>query len=188
MNEPFRSRPKVTRDPPEEDLPIIDGVIEEIPPEESYANNYEDDYEYLAYEIDDEEIESPPPPVARPTPKRRRGVKLAKPGLFLIALALVAVGIFFTLLNIVDFSDEVLEWWPAVTLGIAGLWSLVALIRRDSTAFLGGAGVAAISISLLLDAQSVAEFHETVVGIILIMLGVAVVVRGLLMRPRRRTA
>jgi hypothetical protein len=97
---------------------------------------------------------------------------------------MMVAGIFFTYLNAAANPDPVLEWWPSVSLFVSLVWSMVALVRRNATAFLGGAGAAGLSISLLLHTQDVAQFQETVVGVILISIGLAIVVRGLLLRPR----
>lgn len=186
MSEPFRSRPRITRPvskPPESpatqppDEEIIEGVIEEergVVPFDPTISHQEQQraqyYEYLARE--DEQAET------------RKGFwhNIADMGLFLVALALVMGGIFFTLLNVVELPAIITEWWPVVTLFVSLFWSLSALNRRNAAAFLGGAGTAGLSISLLLHTQDIAEFRETFVGIVLISLGAAVITRGLLLR------
>lgn len=186
MSEPFRSRPRVTRPtskpaeaqpsrPAEEE--IIEGVIEEersVVPFDPVVSQQEQQraqyYEYLAREEDHEDT--------------RTGLlsKIAAPGLFLVALALVVGGIFFTLLNIAELPSIITRWWPTIVLFISLFWSLSALNRRNAAAFLGGAGAAGLSISLLLNAQEIASFGETFVGLILIAIGTGVIMRGLLLR------
>ncbi len=186
MSEPFRSRPRVTRPaskPPESqpsrpsDEEIIEGVIEEergVVPFDPVVSQQEQQraqyYEYLAREED------------RDDTSKGFWSKVAAPGLFLVAATLVAGGIFFTLLNVMDLPDIVTRWWPIATLFISLFWSLSALNRRNAAAFLGGAGAIGLSLSLLLDAQEIADFSETFVGLVLISLGMGVIMRGLLLR------
>ncbi len=172
MKEPFRSRPPIRR-PEVEDDQIVDGEVEE---------------EALALIPLEGPDEIPLPHDAAPSHSLRRqllAVRVPGPGLLALALALLAAGVFFTLLNVATLPDDVANWWPMATLAAAGLWSLVALLRRDARSFLGGASAAGLSVSFLLDVQDVAPLEETVVGVILITLGVAIMVRGLLMRPPR---
>ncbi len=186
MSEPFRSRPRVTRPaskPPEaqpsrpSDEEIIEGVIEEergVVPFDPMVSQQEQQraqyYEYLAREED------------RDDTSKGFWSKVAAPGLFLVAAGLVAGGIFFTLLNVVELPSIITRWWPTVTLFISLSWSLSALNRRNAAAFLGGAGAIGLSLSLLLDAQEIADFGETFVGLVLISIGTGVIMRGLLLR------
>lgn len=184
MKQPFRSRPRVRprQEPtePEDDDQIVEGVIEEprnklvpvpipdLPPQGESPRQGR---------------RSQPPSGSRQLPVMR----VAEPGLLLIAIGMMVAGIFFTYLNVAGNPDPVLEWWPSVSLFVSLVWSMVALTRRNATAFLGGAGAAGLSISLLLHTQDVAKFQETVVGVILISIGLAIIVRGLLLRPRITT-
>jgi hypothetical protein len=185
MKEPFRSRPRVTRPeatppksqpatPPEEE--IIEGVIEEersVVPFDPVVSHQEQAraqyYEYLARE---EETQ----------PRTGFWSKVDAPGLFLVALALVVGGIFFTLLNVAELPAIVTNWWPIVTLVISFAWSFSALKQRNAAAFLGGAGAVGLSISMLLHTQEIADFGETFVGFVLISIGTGVIMRGLLLR------
>jgi hypothetical protein len=186
MNKPFRSRPRIRRkDESEHTVPeeeIIEGVIEE---------------EYPAEPPLVEPVETPrqarvtTPEISEEPVKRSRlfqvgwifRLRVADPGLFLVLIALILGGVFFTLMNTTTLAEPIETWWPAVALGIALLWSALALLRRDPTAFLGGAGAAGFCVSLLLETQSIADFQETVVGIMLVTIGLAIVMRGLLLRP-----
>lgn len=178
--EPFRSRPRVTRnpkssepvppeafDPIEED--IIEGVMEEHEAQQLVPTSPRV-YEPIAL---------PPEEYATFTAKEAR---VAQPGLLLIAIGLFVGGIFITLLRVADLPDVIEAWWPIVSLIVAVGWTFLALLRRNVANFLAGAVVAGISMSLLLDAQSVAQFQETVVGIILMTFGLAIVMRGLFLR------
>lgn len=168
---PFRSRPRVVR-PQElaqqaqaEEDNIVEGVIpadHALVPADAYYSD-------------------PPRPVRRPR-RRTRGLRIPRFSVLVLSLLLMVGGIFFTLLNVGVVEGDAEVWWPTVTLGGAVLWMLGALIRRDATAFVIGGGVAGISVSLLLDTQDIADFRETVVGVILMMLGMSVIVRGLLIR------
>lgn len=194
QNDPFRSRPKVERQTPPEDsayedfsapdpepstpppsiedsADIVEGVIEEQNPQALVP----------AEAIRHEPIALPDdPPSAPPSNKR-----IARPGLLLIAIALFLGGIFVTILKNADLPTLIEEWYPLLSLGVALLWIIVALSRRNVAAFIGGAVVAGLSMSLLLDAQKVATFQETVIGILLMTFGLSIVMRGLLLRPRR---
>ncbi|PJF43816.1 MAG: hypothetical protein CUN55_07190 [Phototrophicales bacterium] len=167
---PFRSRPRVVRpqelaqQAQQEEENIVEGIIPEtqaLVPTDEYSD--------------------PPRPPRRPR-RRTRGLRIPRFSLFVLSIALMVGGVFFTLLNLGLIQGDATIWWPSVTLGGAILWMLGALLRRDSAAFVLGSGIAGVSISLLLDTQSIADFQETVVGILLMMLGMAVIVRGLLIR------
>ncbi|NDJ86255.1 MAG: hypothetical protein GYB66_10245 [Chloroflexi bacterium] len=176
MTPPFRSRPHIRRpsDPADEDADnddVIDGVIEEEPEQALVP---------MA-------LSQTPPDDAIP---RRRSRELSlprvvRPDVLFVAIILILGGVFFTLLNTDSLSEAIVDWWPLVTLAGAAVYAFGALLRRHAVAFLGGMGVAGISLSLLLDTQDVAPFEETLVGIILVTLGVAIMVRGLLLRPAR---
>lgn len=125
------------------------------------------------------------------TPGRRR-LRLPRPslgvrirfGVLMLALGLIAGGIFGTLLRQDRLGDEVLAWWPAVPLAVAALWMLVALVRRQVTSFLGGAALAGFGLSALLDAQDIAALGDTLLGVVLVTVGLGIVVRGFLLRGR----
>ncbi|MEW6580489.1 MAG: hypothetical protein AB1435_15025 [Chloroflexota bacterium] len=102
----------------------------------------------------------------------------------LLALALITGGIFGTLLWQDRLREEVTVWWPVVPLVVAALWMLIALVRRQVTSFLGGAALAGVGLSALLDAQDIAALRETLLGTVLVTVGLGVVVRGFLLRGR----
>jgi len=115
----------------------------------------------------------------RPSP----GVRI-RFGVLLLALALIAGGIFGTLLWQDRLREEVTRWWPAILLVAAALWMLIALVRRQVTSFLGGAALAGVGLSALLDAQDIATLRETLLGLVLVTVGLGIVVRGFLLRGR----
>jgi hypothetical protein len=102
----------------------------------------------------------------------------------LLALALIVAGVFGTLLNLDEFDADVEAWWPAAVIGVAVLWMLVALIRRQVASFLGGSALAGIGISLLLSTQAVATLRESLVGLSLVTIGLGIVIRGFLLRQQ----
>jgi hypothetical protein len=195
QKEPFRSRPKVERQPNEpenpsagnyaghantppieDDADIIEGVIEETTPPPPYVPP--------ASIIPHEPIALPedePPSRAVRQPR----LKVVRPGLLLIALGLIIGGVFVTLLNTVTLPDSVLRWYPMGSLGVAFGWAFVALVRRNIAQFVAGMVVFGLSLSLLLDTQDVASFRETFIGILLMSFGLAIVIRGLLLRQTR---
>ena len=165
-DDPFISRDYIPP-APEDAEEVVEGIVEEksLVPASYYG-----------------EPQKQPPP-RRPR-RRTRGVKIPRFSLFAISVSLVVAGVFFTLLNVAELPADVREQWPIVSLAAAALWSLIALIRRQSTAFVAGTAIAGVSLSFLLDNQNIADFEQTVFGVLLIMLGLSVVIRGLLIRPR----
>jgi hypothetical protein len=181
--EPFRSRPRVERRP-KSDLPpppseqgegeeIIEGVIEEhipAPQQPSILPAPPRAYEPLRLPM---EVEQP----------RSRQKRVEHPGLLLLAIGLVIGGLFITILRNANLPDVIEEWYPALSLVCALVWCFMALTRRDVRAFLGGAVIFGFSLSLLLETQNVAHFTETIAGVLLMSFGLAIVMRGLLIRP-----
>jgi hypothetical protein len=105
-----------------------------------------------------------------------------RPGLLLLAIGLVTGGVFWTLYNLDATSRQAEAWWPAVLLGFGLIWALVALVSRRAAAFLAATALVGISISLLLSAQDLLEWRETLAGTVLITVGVGIVARGFLLR------
>ena len=171
MQRPFRSRQTPPPPGPDDEPEVVEGTV---PAADNQALVPADYYQ---------EPQRPDRKIRRPR-RRTKGLRVPRFTLFVIAIALIVSGVFFTLLNIDAVPDDLQEIWPAVSLGAAGIWAFGALIRRDATAFVAGAAIAGLSISALLHTQDVADFSETVVGVILVTLGLSVVIRGLLIRPR----
>ena len=125
------------------------------------------------------------------TPRHRR-LRLPRPalgvrirfGVLLLALALIASGSLSTLLRQDRLGEDVVAWWPAVPLGVSALWMLIALVQRQVTSFLGGAALAGFGLSALLDAQDIAALGDTLLGTMLVAVGLGIVVRGFLLRGR----
>lgn len=103
-------------------------------------------------------------------------------GALVLALLLIAAGAIGTLLNLDRLNLSVPEQWPVGVLAIAGVWLVVALNRRNVTSSLGAAALAGVAISALLDAQGVAPWRETLIGAVMVALGLGIVLRGLLLR------
>ncbi|HEX3051565.1 MAG TPA: hypothetical protein VHP83_12970 [Aggregatilineaceae bacterium] len=105
-------------------------------------------------------------------------------GLLLLVVVLIGGGIFGVLLNQGRIRDDVEAWWPLVlVIGALG-WMLVALIQRQGTSFLGAAAVTGIGLSLLMETQDIAEVQETLIGVMLVMVGLGIVIRGFLLRQQ----
>ena len=72
---------------------------------------------------------------------------------------------------------------PATADGVFSLlWLVIALNRRNVTSALGAAALAGVGISALLDVQGIAAWRETLIGTVVVMLGLGIVLRGLLLR------
>lgn len=104
--------------------------------------------------------------------------------ILLMAVALIVAGVFGTLLNQGRIRADVEEWWPLVIIIGAVLWMLVALIRRQVASFLGGAAFSGVGVSLLMDTQNIARSDETLLGMVLVTVGLGIVIRGFLLRQR----
>jgi uncharacterized membrane protein len=104
--------------------------------------------------------------------------------LLLIVILLIVGGIFGTLLNQGRIQDDVERWWPVAVIAGALLWLLVALVQRRVAAFLGAAAVLGIGLSLLMDAQDIAPADDTLLGIVLVAVGLGIVIRGFLLRQQ----
>lgn len=123
-------------------------------------------------------------------PRTRRRLRLprllvwseVRPSLLLIALGLVAGGVFWTMHNRNQVSQTADDWWPLVLFGLALAWAVSALIGRRAAAFLAASALAGISLSLLMDTQDIVAWHETLVGSVLITIGIGIMARGLLLR------
>ena len=102
----------------------------------------------------------------------------------LVAVVLIVAGIFGTLLNQGRIRANVEEWWPLALVIVAVLWMLIALVQRQVASFLGGAALAGVGLSLLMSTQDIADFKETLLGAVLITIGLGIVIRGLLLRQR----
>jgi hypothetical protein len=105
-------------------------------------------------------------------------------GVLLIVVLLIAGGIFGILLSRGQLRDQVEMWWPVGILVVAGGWMLVALVRRQITPFMGGAAFAGVGLSLLMSTQDVAPVEETLLGVVLVTVGLGIVIRGFLLRQR----
>jgi hypothetical protein len=102
----------------------------------------------------------------------------------LAAAALVALGIFGTLLVQDRLSGDIVTLWPLALVAAAVAWLLVALLRRHVTSFLGAATLAGVGLSALMETQEVAPIEETLLGVVLVTIGLGIVIRGFLLRTR----
>ncbi len=123
------------------------------------------------------------------TPQPRRTAPGASrlgfsPGVLIVVLLLVTAGIVGTLLNLDRLELDIPGEWPAVLIVVAVVWLILALRQRRVTPALGAAMLVGAGLSALLDTQGVAEWRDTMLGAVLIALGLGLVIRGLLLRQR----
>lgn len=127
------------------------------------------------------EIEHTPRPRRTAPGAPRRGIS---PGVLIVVLLLVTAGIAGTLLNLGRLELDVPGEWPAALIVVAVLWLVLALSQRRVAPALGAAMLAGAGLSALLDTQGVAVWRDTMLGALLIALGLGLVIRGLLLRQR----
>lgn len=113
----------------------------------------------------------------------RPDIQLRLDVLFVVVF-LVALGIFGTLLNLDRINTTGRAWWPVTIIVSALLWMIIALLRRQVASFLGGAALAGVGLSLLMDTQDIANARETLLGVVLLAVGLGIVIRGFLLRGR----
>jgi hypothetical protein len=132
-------------------------------------------------------VRLPRPHIPRPHPPRPHVPRLApgteiRFGVLLAILALIAGGIFGTLVNLGRISGKAQDWWPGAIIAVAVLWMVAALAQRRVASFLGGAALAGVGLSLLMDTQRIASAQETLIGTVLVTVGLGIAIRGLLLR------
>jgi hypothetical protein len=160
-------------------------------PIEPFVPVEDDDFDVYEYDAPPETA-SP----ARESPRRGRfsrphlSLRPAAPGsalrwdYLLLALLLIGGGVFGALLNQDRLQAEIEEWWPLAVVIVAALWMIIALARRQVASFLGGAALAGVGLSLLMNNQDIAGFKETVLGMVLVTAGLGIVIRGFVLRQR----
>ncbi|RPI98452.1 MAG: hypothetical protein EHM39_07950 [Chloroflexi bacterium] len=179
---------------------LIAPESEPVPDEEPY-DEY-GDYDEAAIEpfvpvtSEDEEADYPDEletETAYPAHEPRRRLRLSRPevhlpspgiegGYLLLALVLIGGGIFGALLNRGEVPPDIEEWWPVAVVVVAALWMLIALARRQVASLLGGAALAGVGLSLLMNNQDIADFEETLLGMVLVTAGLGIVIQGFLLR------
>ncbi|MFN7210867.1 MAG: hypothetical protein ACK4P1_10830, partial [Aggregatilineales bacterium] len=96
-------------------------------------------------------------------------------------LAVVLIGAIWLLIAFEALPEAFYAAAPVAAGVFGALWFLVALLRRHSRSILFAAAWLGASLSLLLAAQGIAEVGDTLIGLVLIAVGVALILRGLLM-------
>jgi hypothetical protein len=150
-----------------------------------------------AYQYQDDEAESESAYVSPSEPRRRirlprLRVRLPRLslgldirfGLLLLALLLIAAGVFGTLLNLDRLHGDMTTWWPLGIIVVASLWLVVGLLQRQAAVVLGSSAGIGIGLSLLMHTQDIATLNETLVGVVLVTAGLGIVIRGLLIRQQ----
>ncbi len=113
----------------------------------------------------------------------RIGVEM-RGGILLVVVMLIAAGVFGTLLVQGTLRDSVEGWWPLAIIVGALLWMLLSLVQRRVTSFLGAWALAGVGLSALLDTQSIASAQDTVLGVVLVTVGLGIAFRGFLLRQQ----
>lgn len=153
---------------PEDDLqPFV--PVESAPPDDSYA---------------DPDPAYAPAPEWAPRPPRSGPRYAVSAGMLALALLLLVAGAVGTLLNLNRLELSLPDAWPLGVLLAAVIWLGGALSRRDVASVLGASALAGAGLSALLDTQGIAAWRETMLGIVLIALGLGIVIRALLLRQR----
>lgn len=153
---------------------IVDDLQPFVPVESAPPEDFAAPVPYERVEREDE---------VRSVHIRRTGPRVrVRFGALALALLLIVAGVVGTLLNLDRLDLTVPEQWPLAVLVIAGLWLVIALNRRNVTSALGAAALAGVGISALLDAQGIAAWRETLIGAVMVALGLGIVLRGLILR------
>jgi hypothetical protein len=162
-------------------------------PIESFVPVEDDDFDVYEYDAEPETA-SPPREASRrgwfsrPRLSLRPAASESGSALrwdyLLLALLLIGGGIFGALLNQDRLQAQIEEWWPLAVVVVAALWMIIALVRRQIASFLGGAALAGVGLSLVMNNQDIAGFKETVLGMVLVTAGLGIVIRGFVLRQR----
>lgn len=96
-------------------------------------------------------------------------------------LGAVAIGAAWLLINLELMPEGFYTAAPVAIGAIGALWFVSALLRRRPRSILFAAAWLGAALSLLLASQGIAEVGNTLIGLVLIAVGVALVLRGLLM-------
>lgn len=96
-------------------------------------------------------------------------------------LVVVLIGLIWLLIAFEALPEEFYAAASVAAGVFGGLWFLAALLRRHSRSILFAAAWLGAALSLLLAAQGVAAVGDTLIGLVLIAVGVALILRGLLM-------
>jgi len=162
---------------------------EEREPEELYDEAIPDElYPFVPVESAPLEAFAAPPEedrfeVEQPVRSRRASQRLSvNPGILVLAALLIAAGVVGTLLNLDRIELSLPALWPVGVLAVALIWLVSALSRGLVTSALGAAALAGAGLSALLDTQGIAAWRDTLIGLVLVTLGLGIVLRGLLLR------
>jgi len=94
---------------------------------------------------------------------------------------LVLLGVAWLLISLELMPAGFYTVAPVAASAFGALWFLIALLRRQPRSIIFAAAWLGAALSLLLASQGIAEVGDTLIGLVLIAVGVALVLRGLLM-------
>jgi hypothetical protein len=132
---------------------------------------------------DDEPVAEAEPAAAVRTPRRpvRRLPFALRPAALLGVVIVIVCGVLLLLYQQNQLPNEVLVWWPLALIVTGLVWFLLGLVRRSGNGLLGGAVLMGTGVSVQLSALSVYTVGSTLVGIVFISAGTAILLRGILM-------
>ncbi|GEM_PF-1155976 len=126
------------------------------------------------------------PAIARVSVRRRLPRVQIDGRMLLIVIALIATALFSVALTQGALPRQVLTWWPLAIVAIAAVWFIRALLSQAAAGLLGSTALFGFGVSLLLASAYQVAFGTTVIGVVLIAIGMGIVLRGLLWRPATR--
>ncbi len=123
--------------------------------------------------------ESVPP--RRLTPPRPRLPFTLQGSVLLGILAVIGLGVVWLLLSFDMLPATFGVVMPIVAAAFGMLWFLAALVGRNPRGIIFSAAWLGAALSLLLAAQGIAAVGTTLIGLVFIAVGAALILRGLLM-------
>lgn len=117
----------------------------------------------------------------RLTPPRPRLPFTLQGSVVLGILAVMLIGAVWLLISLELMPKAFYTAAPVAATAFGVLWFLVMLVQRRAKGIIFAAAWLGGALSLLLASQDVAQVGDTLIGLVLIAVGVALVLRGLLM-------
>jgi hypothetical protein len=120
-------------------------------------------------------------PPRRLTPPRPRLPFTLQGSVLLGILAVIGLGVVWLLASFDMLPTMFVVAVPIAGAAFGALWFLTALVRRNPRGIVFSAAWLGAALSLLLAAQGVAAVGTTLIGLVFIAVGAALILRGLLM-------